>query len=72
MSQKKDLLNLFLSISAFIAAISTLVEYKRYFVSRPDLFCNRKNYLIKHFIFSLAESKTGCSKIGSIFFLTFR
>ena len=40
---KKDSLNLFLSIFPFIVAISTLVEYRRSFISRPDLFCNRKN-----------------------------
>ena len=33
--------------------------------------CDFSCCLIKHFIFSLAESKTGCSKIGSIFLLTF-
>ena len=40
---KKDSLNLCLSISPFIVTISTLLECRRSFVSRPDLFCNRKN-----------------------------
>ena len=40
---QKDSLNLCLSISPFIVAISTLLEYKRSFVSRLDLFCSRKN-----------------------------
>ena len=32
--------------------------------------CDFSSCLIKHFIFSLAESKRGCSKIGSIFLST--
>ena len=45
MSQNIDSLNLCLSISPFIMAVLTLVEYRNSFISRPDLFCDRK-YLV--------------------------
>ena len=45
---KIDSLNLCLSISPFIMAVSTLVEYRRSFVSRPDLFCDRKNIVARN------------------------
>ena len=44
-----DSFNLCLSISPFIVAISTLVEYRGSFVSRPDLFFNRKNVVAPTF-----------------------
>ena len=44
-----DLLNLCLFISPFIVAISTLLEYRRSFISRLDLFCNKKNFVAHAF-----------------------
>ena len=48
-----------------------LPHLKQVYSQLSKASCDFSSCLIKRFILSLAESKTGCSKIGSIFLLTF-